>query len=93
MFKFDRHDDCSTIYDGTVSCKNECTESFCNKGGMDANDEPKVPLKCHQCMEIFDHMGQAVQPTPENENCYNLTDSRHAGYCQPLATHCATQLK
>ena len=93
MFAFDRHDDCSIITGGTISCKNMCTESFCNTGGMDSNDVPKVPLKCHQCQEIFDHMGNPVQPETQDQNCYNLTDDSHLDYCSPGATHCATTLK
>lgn len=49
-------------------------------------------LMCHQCNEIFDHMGNIVDDPNQNENCYDLQDDRYLAPC-PTGTHCATSLR
>ena len=47
---------------------------------------------CHQCKEIFDHMGNIVDDPNQNENCYDLQDDRYFADC-PAGTHCSTSLR
>ena len=47
---------------------------------------------CHQCKEIFDHMGNIVDDPNQNENCYVLEDDRYLSNC-PAGTHCSTSLR
>ena len=47
---------------------------------------------CHQCVEIFDHMGNRVEDPNQNESCYNLEDDRYLDVC-PGGTHCSNSLR
>ena len=47
---------------------------------------------CHQCVEIFDHMGNRVSDPNQNESCYDLVDDRYLAVC-PGGTHCSNSLR
>ena len=47
---------------------------------------------CHQCVEIFDHMGNRVSDPNQNESCYDLVDDRYLDVC-PGGTHCSNSLR
>lgn len=75
-------------------CKSFCRGSFCNKGGLNDGNEPRPPIKCHQCMEIRDHMGERVPNQNHNdENCYELVDDQFLDFCRGDQTQCITTLR
>ena len=83
---------CATVDDGTVACKSLCDESFCNKGDMESGNTPSPPIRCHQCMETYDHMGNRIDENSD-DNCYDLDHDAYLNYCRGDDQYCATTLR
>ena len=82
MFKFDQIGTQCQDLEETEVCKSYCEGDFCNKGGLSSGDECHPLIKCHQCLEIRDHMGDFISNQPRNDqNCHELNDDNYLRFC------------
>ena len=88
IFDVDLEPECVNAYGASEVCKRQCTESYCNSGDFNTQLEEEQ-LLCHDCVEVFDHMGRRMDDD-QNHNCYNLTDER---YLKPCSGQCSTSLR